>query len=74
MLAVTLIGYGAIGQSICKRLHAGTLVRVTHVVVRIHMPDSTASCCARHCVMMCEMAGHSADCSTFQAAARKDGR
>ena len=34
MLAVTLIGYGAIGQSICKRLRAGALVRVTHVVVR----------------------------------------
>lgn len=34
MLDVTLIGYGAIGQSICKRLQGASRVRVTHVVVR----------------------------------------
>jgi aspartate dehydrogenase len=34
MLEVTLIGYGAIGQSICRRLQGASGVRVTHVVVR----------------------------------------
>lgn len=34
MIEVTLIGYGAIGQSICKRLQGDSGVRVTHVVVR----------------------------------------
>jgi aspartate dehydrogenase len=34
MIEVTLIGYGAIGQAICKRLQGAAGVRVTHVVVR----------------------------------------
>ncbi len=34
MIEVTLIGYGAIGQSICQRLQGASTVRVTHVVVR----------------------------------------
>ena len=34
MLDVTLIGFGAIGQSICKQLQGSERVRVTHVVVR----------------------------------------
>lgn len=34
MLNVTLIGYGAIGQAICRRLQGSALVTVTHVVVR----------------------------------------
>ena len=34
MLNVTLIGFGAIGQSICKRLQGSTAVCVAHVVVR----------------------------------------
>jgi aspartate dehydrogenase len=34
MLEVTLIGFGAIGQSICKRLAGSKLMRVSHVVVR----------------------------------------
>jgi aspartate dehydrogenase len=34
MIEVTLIGYGAIGQSICQRLQGVSGVRVTHVVVR----------------------------------------
>ena len=34
MLNVTLIGYGAIGQSICRRLQSSERIRVTHVVVR----------------------------------------
>ena len=33
-LDVTLIGFGAVGQSICKRLQASERIRVTHVVVR----------------------------------------
>ena len=33
-LDVTLIGFGAIGQSICRRLLGSTQIRVTHVVVR----------------------------------------
>jgi aspartate dehydrogenase len=34
MLDVTLIGFGAIGQAICRRLGGSAQVRVTHVVVR----------------------------------------
>lgn len=34
MLNVVLIGYGAIGQAICRRLQGSTWVTVTHVVVR----------------------------------------
>jgi aspartate dehydrogenase len=34
MLDVTLIGYGAIGQALCRRLKGNRLVTVTHVVVR----------------------------------------
>jgi aspartate dehydrogenase len=34
MLEVTLIGFGAIGQSLCKRLAGSMLLRVSHVVVR----------------------------------------
>ena len=34
MLDVTLIGYGAIGQALCRRLKGSPLVTVTHVVVR----------------------------------------
>ena len=34
MLDVVLIGYGAIGQAICRRLQGSVLVKVTHVVVR----------------------------------------
>jgi aspartate dehydrogenase len=34
VLNVTLIGYGAIGQAICRRLQGSPLVAVTHVVVR----------------------------------------
>ncbi len=34
MLNVTLIGFGAIGRSICARLQGSASVRVTHVVVR----------------------------------------
>ena len=34
MLNVTLIGYGAIGQAICRRLQGNGMVTVTHVVVR----------------------------------------
>lgn len=34
MLDVVLIGYGAIGQAICRRLQGSTWVKVTHVVVR----------------------------------------
>ena len=33
-LNVTLIGFGAIGQSICGRLQGSECIRVTHVVVR----------------------------------------
>ena len=33
-LDVTLIGFGAIGQSICRRLLGSPQIRVTHVVVR----------------------------------------
>ena len=33
-LNVTLIGFGAIGQSICRRLARSPQIRVTHVVVR----------------------------------------
>lgn len=33
-ITVTLIGYGAIGQAICRRLQGGASVVVTHVVVR----------------------------------------
>ena len=33
-LNVTLIGFGAIGQSICRRLMGSPQIRVTHVVVR----------------------------------------
>lgn len=33
-LHVTLIGFGAIGQSICRRLMGSPQIRVTHVVVR----------------------------------------
>ena len=33
-LDVTLIGFGAIGQSLCRRLHGSERIRVTHVVVR----------------------------------------
>ncbi len=33
-IEVTLIGFGAIGKALVARLSAGTLVRVTHVVVR----------------------------------------
>ncbi len=33
-LKVTLIGFGAIGQSICRRLLGSPEIRVTHVVVR----------------------------------------
>jgi aspartate dehydrogenase len=34
MIEVTIIGYGAIGQAICRRLQGASGVRVTHVVVR----------------------------------------
>lgn len=34
MLEVVLIGYGAIGQAICRRLQGSVQVMVTHVVVR----------------------------------------
>lgn len=34
MLEVVLIGYGAIGQAICRRLQGSARVLVTHVVVR----------------------------------------
>ena len=34
MLNVTLIGFGAIGQSLCRRLQGSECIRVTHVVVR----------------------------------------
>lgn len=34
MLHVVLIGYGAIGQAICRRLQGSALVHITHVVVR----------------------------------------
>jgi aspartate dehydrogenase len=34
MLNVTLIGYGAIGQSICQRLQVSRRLRISHVVVR----------------------------------------
>ena len=34
MLNVVLIGYGAIGQAICRRLQGSARVLVTHVVVR----------------------------------------
>ena len=34
MLNVVLIGYGAIGQAICRRVEGSALVKVTHVVVR----------------------------------------
>jgi len=34
MLDVTLIGYGAIGQALCRRLKGNRLVNVSHVVVR----------------------------------------
>ena len=34
MLEVTLIGYGAIGQAICRRLQGSALLAITHVVVR----------------------------------------
>ena len=34
MLEVTLIGFGAIGQSICQRLAGSAQVRISHVVVR----------------------------------------
>jgi len=34
VLDVVLIGYGAIGQAICRRLQGSALVHVTHVVVR----------------------------------------
>jgi len=34
VLQVVLIGYGAIGQAICRRLQGSTLVHITHVVVR----------------------------------------
>lgn len=34
MLDIVLIGYGAIGQAICRRLQGSALVNVTHVVVR----------------------------------------
>jgi aspartate dehydrogenase len=33
-LNVTVIGFGAIGQSICRRLQGAERIRVTHVVVR----------------------------------------
>ncbi len=33
-MEVVLIGYGAIGQAICRRLQGSALVKVTHVVVR----------------------------------------
>lgn len=49
-------------------------VNVPHMVMRIMMADGTACGSTGHPVMMCEMAGHSADRRTFQAAARKDGR
>jgi len=34
VLDVVLIGYGAIGQAICRRLRGSIMVKVTHVVVR----------------------------------------
>ena len=34
MLDLVLIGYGAIGQAICRRLQGSAMLRVTHVVVR----------------------------------------
>lgn len=34
MLNVVLIGYGAIGQAICRRLQGSARINVTHVVVR----------------------------------------
>ena len=34
MLDVVIIGYGAIGQALCRRLVGSALVNVTHVVVR----------------------------------------
>jgi aspartate dehydrogenase len=34
VMDVVLIGYGAIGQAICRRLQGSALVKVTHVVVR----------------------------------------
>ena len=34
MLHVVIIGYGAIGQALCRRLAGSPLVNVTHVVVR----------------------------------------
>ena len=34
MLNVVLLGYGAIGQAICRRLQGNNLVAVSHVVVR----------------------------------------
>lgn len=34
MLNLTLIGFGAIGQSLCRRLIGSPQIRVTHVVVR----------------------------------------
>jgi aspartate dehydrogenase len=34
MLQVTLIGFGAIGQSLCRRLHGSERLRISHVVLR----------------------------------------
>ncbi|MDB5966682.1 MAG: hypothetical protein JWQ72_3182 [Polaromonas sp.] len=43
MLDVVLIGYGAIGQAICRRLQGSALVKVTHVVVRPQRVDAVQS-------------------------------
>ena len=43
MLNVVLIGYGAIGQAICRRLQGSALVKVSHVVVRAHRLEEVQS-------------------------------
>ena len=54
MLNVTLIGFGAIGQSICRWLQGSERIRVTHVVVR---PERVAAVQA----VLDELGGPSSD-------------
>jgi len=73
MLDVTLIGYGAIGQALCRRLKGNRLVNVSHVVVReqrvadvqaaLNAAGSTTQAVAavpRSAKLVLECAGHQA--------------
>ena len=73
MLNVVLVGYGAIGQAICRRLQGSALVAVTHVVVRearvaevqaaLSLAGSTAQAVAavpKGAKLVLECAGHEA--------------